>query len=260
MKDVIWVVQYNLVQKNTEWFAQAVQDSGATLIGVKVIPHSDGEMEFLEQPAHDNVVPYGSNALVKYAPKNWRGNFFDDDKLRPSEWIKHRDDLLNQKFVLTTFGEARNHMDDEQSWFVKPNDDLKTFAGEVTNRSAFITWSDKILGKGYAFDGDLPVIVAPYKDIYSEYRFFIVDNEVVDGTRYKANGRVRGVHLDDKDPMMEVAREFARRWLPFPVVSMDLAITSEGVKLIEFGAFNATGWYDNDLDKIVRAVNAYMRK
>ncbi len=92
----------------------------------------------------------------------------------------------------------------------------------------------------------------------SESRFFVVGGKVIDGAFYRMYGqRFSGVAKPDE---IEAAQEMANVWLPHETCVMDIAKTEEGLKVIEFNCFNGSGFYVNDISKIVKAVTEYAEK
>lgn len=255
----IWAVQSNGIQQTPVPLTDVIRDQGIDLVECNIIPFSD-EIQLQGELPHDLVIPYGSTSLVKHAPKTWKGLFFDEKQFKSTKWVSRRGDMLNQDIVLTTMGHALDYMVNGEHFFIRPNSDLKEFPGEVTTREEFQKWFDLINGKGYEVDENTSIVIAPAKPILEEYRFFVVDGEVVDGSLYKANGRLKKQHVKIDDPVLSIAKEMARDWLPAACVCMDVARMSDGYKVIEFNCINATGWYDNDLGAIVKAVTSYVNE
>ena len=71
--------------------------------------------------------------------------------------------------------------------FVRPDSALKPFAGRVVE-TAKLTLAALDFGFYYD-DQDLPVVVAPVRQIGREWRYVVVDRTVVAGSEYVAAGR-----------------------------------------------------------------------
>lgn len=105
-------------------------------------------------------------------------------------------------------------------------------------------------------DEDLMIILAAPKKIQAEWRWFIVDGKIVDGSMYRAHGQMRQSH--EKDPMLvREAQQFADIWLPSPCCVMDLALVDDEMKVIEFNCINSSGFYKHDVDLIFKKLWEY---
>lgn len=259
---VAWAIQTNLInetQSASVAFAAGV--AGAEVYGVKCIPFQDEiEMDFV--PETSKVIPYGSTKLSKLAEKhNWSGLFFDNEMFKVSTWIKERDDMLNHDSDILTLKEAAikySTKNQQDFFFIRPNEDLKAFSGAVTTAQEITRWSESIDSGNFHFMDDILVAIAPPKNILAEWRWFVVDGKVIDGSAYRMKGQLKSSHEDDAAVISE-AQTLADQWLPNQTVCMDLALTEEGMKVIEFNAMNSSGFYAHDIQKVVSAITESMR-
>ena len=95
--------------------------------------------------------------------------------------------------------------------------------------------------------------MAPCKEILAEYRFFVIDGEVVTGSQYKIGDQVQSSAAVPSD-IYNYASEQAARWQPNRAFAIDIAQTPEGPKIIELNSANSAGFYACDIGKIVDAV------
>lgn len=105
----------------------------------------------------------------------------------------------------------------------------------------------------YAIDPEMLVIISEPKNILAEWRWFIVNGEIVDGAMYKNRGQLVKVYETDKQ-VIEEAQKFADGWLPNMNCVMDLALTERGLKVIEFNCINSSGFYNHDVNKIFKSL------
>jgi hypothetical protein len=73
--------------------------------------------------------------------------------------------------------------------------------------------------------------------------------------------RIRGQRLVKREVDADViaeAQRLADKWLPNQTCVMDLALTDEGVKVIEFNCFNSSGFYYHDIRAVAEAVTNYV--
>lgn len=262
--EVTWAIQTNLIAENqvrAVW--EAAKASGANVQEVIVVPFSD---EFGNDipDIGQMVIPYGSTKLNKMAQaRGWKGNWFDKTTFRVDTWNSKRNDMLNSDAihmkVKDTF-EYLRYIDADQLWFIRPLNDLKEFNGTVTSTSEIRNWMKSVYSGNFSFTEDTEIIVAKPKPIEREARFFIVGGEVIDGSWYRVHGQLIAQPVTNETFVKEV-QELADIWLPHQCCVMDVAVMSGGeIKIIEFNAINSTGFYYNNIPKIIKAMTDYLIK
>ena len=256
----LWAVQTNLPRRPRADVVAQLSTLGLPYIGVDVIPFSE-ELTFLsETPAHNRIIPYGSTSLLKRAmQRNWRGLFFDPALFRVDAWLAHRDDMLNQAEMLAVEEVLERYRHREGFWHVRPLEDLKRFTGIVMSSSELIAWVEGAAGVPLS-DGVLPqetlLAISPARELLAEWRWIIVGGDLMDGSLYRREGRSCYQHEEDSK-IIAKAKDLTRGWLPHETCVMDVALTAEGFRVIEFNCFNGSGFYDHDLSRILPAVTAY---
>lgn len=259
---ITWIIQTNLLahgQVKAVW--EAALRAGAAVHEAVVIPFSDELGN--EIPDFEGVViPYGSTKLTRMAQqRNWEGLCFDPHAFRVDAWNQHRSDMLNHDVRHMTVRQAMEIMASEPAdsqWFIRPVEDLKHFNGTVSTAREICRWMSSVDSGNFSFADTTEVIVAPLRDIHAEWRYFVVGGQVADGSLYRHAGRPRLRHIDDPQ-ILEQAQALANGWLPHATCVMDVALTDEGFKVIEFNAFNSSGFYAHDISKIVQAATDYFR-
>ena len=80
-------------------------------------------------------------------------------------------------------------MGQSPSFFIRPTEDRKIFAGQIVTKGEFDVWVTNTLNAhkdGYTtLTPDTEVIVSEVKNIHSEWRFFVVDGKIVTGSLIK---------------------------------------------------------------------------
>jgi hypothetical protein len=261
---IIWVIQNNLDdQTQADVMAKSVLADGGKVVGAKVIPFCD-TIEFCdnEAPQGPLVVTYGATKLTKMACKyDWKGVFFNDN-FDTAVWNANRSDMLNQDGMIMKVSETAEFLKgypDDMPMFIRPCLDLKAFNGTLTCVREIKNWIKSTGSGNFSFDADTLVSIAEAKHIQAEWRWFVVDGKVIDGSIYRLRGQRLTIHERDQK-VIDEAQGFADGWLPNSTCVMDLALTEDGMKCIEFNCFNSSGYYNHDVEKIVKAVNSYMRK
>lgn len=193
----------------------------------------------------------------RYLDQLRNGIFYDEQKFDQAYYAGLGLPLLNSD--ATMYPVAANLMlAFERDKFIKPSKDEKAFdagilaAGETIQ--AFIArqpqarnWRDET------------VVIASCKAIIAEYRFFVVEGEVVTGSMYRFAGTAN-FNANIPADMFAAAREFAHLYHPHAVFTMDLAETSEGIRIIEYNCWNASRLYAADVGKIFHAVQDYVQR
>jgi hypothetical protein len=145
----------------------------------------------------------------------------------------------------------------DEPMFVKPSRDQKAFnAGIIEPKITIKEFITSQLHENFYIDEVL--IIAPIKKIYSEYRFFVVNNEVITGSQYKQGNNLVISNIVP-NYILENAKEYAKLYNPHDVFTMDLADTQDGIKIVEYNCWNASGLYATDVPKIFNAVNDYQK-
>jgi hypothetical protein len=110
----------------------------------------------------------------------------------------------------------------------------------------------------FSFTADTLVSISPVQNLNAEYRFFVVGGKVIDGSLYRICGQGLCQPVTKPD-IFEAAQEKADIWLPHPNCVMDIAIVDDEMKLVEFNCINGSGFYYNDINKIVGALSEYAK-
>lgn len=148
--------------------------------------------------------------------------------------------------------------------FVRPDTGVKTFTGTVLPENDWeyeVNTIDKLSG---VTDNTLCYVARTY-NIQAEYRFVVVNREVISGSRYRLNDEIslEEVTTNQGDPMaFWLAKEFAETcWQPDVAYTCDVAIVNQiGVtrnvqaRIIELNSFSCAGLYYCDYAKVLAAV------
>lgn len=203
------------------------------------------------------VMCMGSYSMWRVAvKKRWKPGVFllDTDYW---ELIDHwRKAVLNDDAIFEDFGQAEPPCD---PFFTRPTSDSKFYAGQVMTIAEFKEWQIKVvaLGEddGSGLRGGTPIMMCTPKEIWAEYRVWIVDKRIVTACRYKLGSRVAHSELDVHPGVMTFVNLMLLIWSPYErAFVMDVADTPEGLRVIELNTFNAAGLYKADVGKIVDAI------
>ena len=180
-----WFVQSNLISEDIlSNIMDAAHKSGYGVMPIKIIPFSDSP-EFAFDPLvdvpKDLLIPYGSTSMIKsFARSKWNKNgfFFNEANLRTSVWIKHLGQrILNHDSLFMTMEEAFSLK--EGTYFMKPDNDLKDFVGDVIEACEIRRFCENVSAGGFCFKTDIPIVLSPVKQIGWEYRLFMIGTKVI---------------------------------------------------------------------------------
>lgn len=261
-----FIIQHNLMSdEQLRKTLKAVQPFPRAYVGL--IPFS---REITCDDPLDGVdyIPYGSTLLTNLTAKmGWRGCHFDTAKLNYENFVRNRTDMLNGEHIFDAEEAIRfltNTMrGGNQRWFMRPSEDLKQFSGYVDAASELAAHLRSMIdshNRGeagtYGISPNTKVVLSSPKEISAEWRWFIVGGRIVSGSMYRAHGQLRKQAENDAAVIAE-AQALADRWLPLDCVVMDTALVRDEVKVIEFNTINSSGFYDNDVDAIFKALWEY---
>ena len=269
---MLWVIQHNLWKE--EGFNQlinALHRFDCPYVVVRVVPFSsrlipvdyDRNIEHLEDipepdiPSDTSIVVCGSVTLAKIAKeRGWNPGSFLNENFDYSKWREnYGQHLLNPDSTVCRFDEVSFTSSDRM--FLRPCKDTKAFCGKVFGNEEFHEWRDEVmkLEADSVLRGETMVTVAPVKEIHREFRFFVVDGQTITGSQYKLG---RQIVLDGavEPDIVAFAQQMVDLWQPARAFVLDVALTEEGLKIVEINNLNSAGFYACDVMKIVAAVEA----
>jgi len=180
--------------------------------------------------------------------------FYDDDKKFDQFYYSNLGlPLLNDKPIfISLIGQEELTFDTEK--FIKPSKDLKAFTGGLIQPHQTIKdFVEK--GRYQAGWNEEIALISEVKEIEAEYRFFVLDDKVITGSRYILNKEVIPSPIVPKD-VLDVADEYAKLYKPHDLFTMDIAVMKNGeYKIVEYNAFNGSGHYECDLVKLFSVLN-----
>lgn len=238
-----------------------------TLQGVQPYPHQFvGVIPFTHEITSDepltgvDYIPYGSTLFISIAAKRgWKGLYLNNS-FSMFHANQERQDMLNQAPTLTVQAaiEYLRRKPKDELVFVRPDGDLKHFAGTVIDAGEAAAWFEDASSMApdsgsYYMPPDMFVWVSTPKNIDREWRFFIVNGQVVSGSMYRDRGQLKLARVTDTE-LLQQAQLKAAGWLPHRNCVMDLALTDGELKVVEFNTLNASGFYDHDTVDIFKAL------
>ena len=265
IENVFWMVEENTFdQENAERIVSIVKRLGMKCVRFKTIPFDDVLSGLTQGDTKDRcVVLYGSINAVKYTQHrtNWvPGVWCDFKKLRCSNYLTELGDFsVHYQYSFLPFIEIprlkdwifKTFADEQGRVFFRPDDNAKTFHGELVCKKRFQDWWEQVLIYNPP-DNCLTMISKP-SHIFAEYRFIIADKKVVTGCRSHINGEYNPnptVYNDIKQYAEFIANNIYLH--SDSIYIMDVAeIGKEDYRVIEVGSVNCAGLYRCELGKFV---------
>jgi hypothetical protein len=157
--------------------------------------------------------------------------------------------------------------------FVRPLDDSKVFPGSVIDGAEFKAWREAVVAIQDEFStltGDTEILIAPVQEIECEFRFFVIDKQVVTGSQYREFGytRKRRVNMDGQNEdsranrALAFARQMVARWCPAKHFVLDVCMVGMmgTPKVVEINSLTSAGFYACDTRAIVMALHEWMKQ
>ena len=265
-----WILQNNLFrEEGWESMTIALDRFKIPYTLVKVVPFS-GELIPEPEPIEGKVICFGSYSMRHAAKKyNWKPGVYDlydvDFNAQKEHWGKY---MLNTDSVVCAFKDAIL----SEPMFVRPANDSKHFSGKVFEVDEFNDWRFGICTLGHDYGNLLNpetlVQINKPVEIWSEYRYWIVDHKIVTKSRYKLGNRItQSAIVDDRfdwyvDQVLRTTNNLIdirlnpipSGWEPARAFCLDVCETPDGIKIVEINTINASGFYAGNIQNLVLAL------
>ncbi len=262
MAAVTWVLESDVFPQSHTGLRHAIQHAGHRLVDWDDSWWSEGLPSGLGESV---TIFHGSlgNADRIAAELNWSpGSYCNTQAFCCSAWYEHaRSWLLHadwrilpaNRFVADAVSVALE-LGCPDRVFVRPDSPLKPFSGRVVD-TASVTLAT--LDYGFYFnDETLPVVVAPVRAVGREWRFLVVNNNIVTGSAYDPITRSAAADTPSSNAW-SIAQLIAES-LPPPadVYVADICECDGDLRLLELNPFGGADLYACDPSIVVRAVAA----
>lgn len=258
---ITWVLEPTVFPPRYDEFRKTIQEQG-----YRELIWQDEWWESGRYPdlGDECVIFHGSlgNADRICRELNWSpGAFCQTDRFYCSNWYPSANRwLLNDRWLRTSVRELTDNphavtslLSHDPSFFIRPDSPLKPFSGRVLATHEI---TPRSLDYGFYYeDLDLSVIVAPVKSITDEWRFLIVDGQVVTGSGYTATGRTPSAIPIPRSITEYVSAVAGELDAPERVYVMDVCDTADGLRLLELNPFSGADLYACDPIHVVEQVS-----
>ena len=226
----------------------------------KVVPFSTAKEGLIiedESILNSPIYCYGSYTLSKHVVgRGYKpGAFISNDSSLDNLLAHYGNYMLNSDMICGKLGSIIPKLD---NFFIKPMEDTKAFTAEVMNKDTFNKFVENIYNvskNGFStITLDTNVIISSIKEINAEFRFFIVNGNVVTYSQYKIGDRVvYDPHVDEY--IIKFAEKMVHLYEPDDAFVIDIAISNDELKVIEVNCINSSGLYAINLPKLINAID-----
>jgi hypothetical protein len=258
--NIQWVIQENLTNRDDlHELKQSCDQIDVKCIEVDIIPFTNQLPDF-DLSRHS--IFYGSTTMGKLVYENDRlnkGFFFNPEAFSIAnyfdKWGKH---MLNYGAFVTSFSELMSkEFDTDKLFFIRPDDDSKSFSGEVKKYGEIRDWFDKLkMFDNTSLSLHSKIIVSEPYHLRYEWRLWIVNRQVVAASKYRENFKLkkeRGCPV----AVIQFAEQRCLEYTPHELFVMDICESGDSYYIVECGCLNSAGFYNADIAAIVTSVTDY---
>lgn len=204
----------------------------------------------------------GNAAEIAARCPQWRPGAFCDVEAfrcaawypRAERWLLQRPHLILPASALVADPQAAASALGADALFVRPDSPLKPFSGRVLPIDGITL---QALDHGFYYDDEhLLVVAAPPQAVGHEWRFVVVDQALVAGSAYLAEGRAASAEAIPQAVQDFAAHVAAELEPPERVYVLDVCESEAGLRLMELNPFSGADLYGCDLRSVIAAVSA----
>ncbi|WP_415913344.1 ATP-grasp domain-containing protein [Neptuniibacter sp. QD37_11] len=195
------------------------------------------------------VLPYGSVQFIRKIKESSLGKFIwhEEDRFAATTWMPIlADDALNSHGKAITVSDINDALEEFGPLHLRPDKIDKAFLGGVYTRE---TWAKHKQDR--CIDEDLVCWASPLTEIEAEWRCWVIGGYVIEISLYRRNNKMACERHTNPD-LFQVAQALADKYIPAPCVVMDIALTKEGYKVIEYNPIHCSGWYGADSNHVLK--------
>jgi hypothetical protein len=251
-----WIIQNNLSTSCSNQLIVACEKTGITFETIKVIPFDETLPNISTK---EPVIFYGGTNFVTNIWKSglWKpGVFFDAENFTFSSYQKNWDVLNSEAKILPLKDVYKENIDPDNFIFLRPNKDLKEFAGEVIKFKELLSWVNKVSFGEYLINENCEVVLSEPYAIKDEWRLFVVNKKIVTGSHYRTYGRLN-VNKNLPNDVLSFTKKQIENWCPSYIFTIDVGRCGNELYVIEANCFNSSGFYESDVGMLVTSVTNF---
>lgn len=273
MGTVKWVVDKYLFDEYECKLSSLINESGSS-----VVFHDDLKSENFETfmknnfTSEDIIVFHGSLQHGRWLSKQpyYPGVFMTMENYECLNYYGYfGDNLLNSDYVMLGLNDVlrnKNKICDTLSitgnkLFIRPSDGFKSFSGNLLSLDNFESELRILINSYGGVKSNTLVLFSSPKVITEEYRFIVVDKEVISGSLYldifnKDSLKPYYDRVCENQDAINFAKEMSKIYQPDVAYTIDVCKTGDGkYKLLEINSFNCASFYGNCNKDVIESVN-----
>ena len=261
--NIRWIIQNNLIsQPEFKLLKEACDQVNVEVEEIEVIPFST-DIPHFTQDDKTNIY-YGSTTLmynIYHQMNNPKGLFFDENSFSIENYINHWGKyMVNSEAQITSFKHfSQNDYPSDKIFFIRPDDDSKSFAGTTMTFQEIKDWKKNItLYDTINLTEDTKIVVSEPYNIRKEWRTYVVNGKVVTASRYREYFRLSKSGTDIPPEMIQFVEDRCKEYQPYSAFAMDIALTGDNYYIIECGCINSVGLYESDVKALVTALSNHV--
>lgn len=264
-----FILQLSLKNHQLENYVKALKYNNAEYTFYSIYSDNNLIENLPEDFTHNNYISFASIKGLKLSKSLSVNNFNNEEEFNKysstykTSFFYEDGNRFDQKYYknigLPLLNANSTIIDLEKSFnlsfnrdvFIKPTSDLKAFVGGIMKSGTTIIEFLQNCQRMENWKIE-PSLIAEVKDIHSEYRFFVVGDEVITGSRYMFKKEVLP-SIDIPEIIWEQAHKLAKMYQPDRVFTMDLALLENGnIEIVEYNCFNGSGTYYAPLNDLIK--------
>lgn len=256
--NIQWVVQSNLTSENVlDDIKRACEKISVDCHALQVIPFSE-ELPYF--PKDKRSIFYGSTTtmyLVHTDSSISEGLFFSPNEFTMENYFhKWGENMLNYGANIVKVKDINTlNWDKNKQLFIRPNEDSKSFNGEVKPFGEIAHWLQSIqLSQDLTLNEDTQILIGEPYHIEAEWRLWIVNKKVITASKYRENFKLKK-ETGCPSEVIEFAEKRCQEYTPHRFFVMDIGLCGNQLYIIECGCLNSAGFYAADIEKIVYTVS-----
>ena len=268
MKKIRWIIQENdYSSEDVTQINRACDKIGVPYVNIKVIPFTNELPDFPVDDEYENIY-YGGITMIDLLIRDYnspKGVFMDRETFSMENYVgRWGEHMLSSDAEFMTFQEfVDRDYPENQTFFIRPDADNKSFAGQVLMFGEIESWYSNLLKDDvYGLGPDTKIMIGPAYNIRKEWRNYIVNGKVVTSSMYRKDFRLHEDGKDIPEEMINFVEDRCAEYQPHDVFAMDIAEVLDDGKpkyyIIECGGLNSVGFYHCDIDKFVGSLTDYL--
>lgn len=252
-----WVIQRNLTNiDDLHSLKQGCDEIGVPYVEIDIIPFTQQLPDFNKDK---HSIFYGSTTmgmLLSTDNSINKGYFFDAASFSITnyfeKWGRH---MLNYGALVTSFSELMTkEYDNDKLLFIRPDDDSKSFSGEVKKYSEIKNWYDRLkMFDNTSLSLDSKIIVSEPYQLRYEWRLWIVNKKVIAASKYREDFKLKK-EKGCPVAVIQFAEQRCLEYTPHDLFVMDICETGDSYYIVECGCLNSAGFYHADIAAIVSSI------